>query len=86
MRAKLTGSSAKIVNIKTHNYPREITYSRFPWYTSRNDDDISASQSLLQAVIRGQVSLNFGRGGDMRKVGSDTGGVDNIEKPKLHHS
>lgn len=49
----------------THIYLCRITYSRLSWYTSRDDDDIGASQSLLQAIVRGKEALNFGRGGDM---------------------
>lgn len=58
-------------------------HARLPGNTSRDDNNIGASKSVLQAVILGQVTGDFSDGGDVREIGSDTGGVDDIVESKL---
>lgn len=67
--------------------------------SGRDHDDVGAGQSILQAVILGQVagdfltlvlafqpwgslrtSMAYSNGRDMREIGSNTRGVDNIVK------
>jgi hypothetical protein len=60
------------------------THSRLPGHTSRNNNNICTLQGLCEAVIGRQIALNLGGRSDVREIGSDTGGVDNIEKTELH--
>ena len=46
----------------------KITYSGLPWDTSRDDDEVSSSQSLLQAIIRRKIAFDFSRGRDVREI------------------
>lgn len=60
------------------------THPRLPGNASRNDDNIGTLQGLCEAVISRQIALNLSGSSDVREIGSDTGGVDNIEKTELH--
>lgn len=62
---------------------QEGAYAGLPRYTSGDDDDLRTSESLLEAIAWGQESGDFGRGVDVREIGSDTRGVDDIEEPEL---
>ena len=48
-----------------------------------NDNYVSASEGLLEAIVGGKEALDLGDGGDVRKVGSHTGGVDDIVEGEL---
>jgi hypothetical protein len=50
---------------------------------SGDDDNVSASKGLPHAVVGGKEALDLGDGGDVRKVGSHTGGVDDIVEGEL---
>lgn len=50
---------------------------------SGDDDDVSASEGLLETIVGGKETLNLGDGGDVRKVGGHTGGVDDIVEGEL---
>ena len=60
------------------------THSRLPGHASRNNNNIGTLQGLCEAVIGRQVAFNLGGRGDVREIGSDTGGVDDIEEAELH--
>ena len=59
------------------------TYARFPGDTRWDNDNISTSQSLLQAVIGREVTLDLCGGCDVGEICSDTWGVDDIVKAQL---
>lgn len=67
---------------ESHETDRD-TYSGLSWNTSRDDNNIGTRQSLLQAIIRGKIAFNFGRGGYVGKIGSNTGSVYDIVETKL---
>ena len=50
---------------------------------SGDDDDVSASEGLLETVVGGKEALDLGDGGNVRKVGGHAGGVDDIVEGKL---
>ena len=76
-------SSRRIVRISnTRSYRK--TYSRLSWNTSRDHNNFSTLERLLQTAIRGKVTLDFGGGRDVRKIGSNSRGVDNIKETKLY--
>jgi hypothetical protein len=50
---------------------------------SGNDDDVSASEGLLEAVVGGKEALDLGDGGDVGKVGGHARGVDDIVEGEL---
>ena len=50
---------------------------------SGDDDDVSASEGLLETIVGGKEALDLGDGGDVRKVGGHTGGVDDIVEGEL---
>ena len=50
---------------------------------SGDDDDVSASEGLLETIVGGKEALDLGDGGDVRKVGGHTRGVDDIVEGKL---
>lgn len=45
---------------------------------SGDDNDVSASEGLLEAIVGREEALDLGDGGDVGKVGGHTGGVDDI--------
>lgn len=49
----------------------------------RDDDDIGAGESVLQAVILGQEASELGHRGDVGEIGRDAGGVDDIVESEL---
>jgi hypothetical protein len=51
--------------------------------SSRNDNNISASQCILQTIVFGKVTGDFSDGRDVRQIRSDAGGVDDIVESKL---
>lgn len=51
--------------------------------TGGDDNDVSAGESLLHAIILGEVASNLCGSGDVRDIGSNTGGVDNIVEGEL---
>ena len=65
---------------------KQATHSGLPWYTSRDDDDVSTLQGLCKTIIGRQVSLNLGWGRDMGEIGSNSRGVDDIVETKLRRS
>jgi hypothetical protein len=48
-----------------------------------NDDNVSASEGLPHAIVGGEVALDLGDGGDVRKVGGHAGGVDDVVEGEL---
>ena len=66
-------------NERTNERASKLTHTRFPRHTSGDNDDLSAREGLLETIIGGEVPLDFGGSGDMREVGGDAGGVDDIE-------
>ena len=50
---------------------------------SGDDDDVSASEGVLEAIVGGKEALDLGDGGDVRKVGGHTRGVDDIVEGEL---
>ena len=48
-----------------------------------DDNNVSASEGLLEAIVGGKEALNLGDGGDVRKVGGHAGGVDDIVEGEL---
>jgi hypothetical protein len=60
------------------------TYIRFPWDASRNQNDVGTLENLLESVVRGQVTFDFGRCSDVREIGSHTRSVNNIVQPQLN--
>jgi len=50
---------------------------------SRDDNDVSARESLLHAIVGGKVALDLGDGGDVRKVGGHARSVDDIVEGEL---
>lgn len=57
-----------------------------PWlarYTSWDHDYVCAGESLLETVIGREVAHDFCGRGDVREIGSDSGGVDDIVERKL---
>lgn len=81
---ELTWSSKRVFRHQptTMRYGK-LTHSGLSWHTSRDNDNISASQSLLETIIRGEVSLDLCGRGDVGQVRSDTRGVDDIEEAEL---
>jgi hypothetical protein len=49
----------------------------------RDDDDVGILEGGLCAVVGGEVAADFGLGGDVGKVGSNSRGVDNIVQSQL---
>ena len=49
----------------------------------RNHHNIGPGERLLQAVVGGQEAVDAGDGGDVREVGSDAGGVDDIVEAEV---
>lgn len=60
-----------------------IAYPWLPWNTSRNDYNFSPSQGFLEAIIRGKEPLDLRLGVNVRKVCSNTRGVDDIVEAEL---
>jgi hypothetical protein len=50
---------------------------------SGDDNDVSASEGLLHAIVGRKEALDLGDGGDVRKVGGHAGGVDDIVEGEL---
>jgi hypothetical protein len=50
---------------------------------SGDDDDVSASEGLLEAIVGGKEALDLGDGGDVGKVGGHAGSVDDIVEGEL---
>ena len=46
--------------------------------TSRNDHHISARERLLHAIVCWEVAVDLRNGADVRQVGGDAWGVDDI--------
>lgn len=61
-------------------------HARLAGNASRNQDDLTASQGLCQAVATGFVALNSAVCVDVSNVGGDTGGTLDIVKSKLSHT
>lgn len=59
------------------------SHAGLAWDASGDDDDVGASEGLLEAVIRGEVARDFRGGRNVRDIGRDTGGVDDIEQAEL---
>ena len=59
------------------------THSWFSGHTSGDDDNVSTPKSFGETIIRREVALDFGRSGDMREVGGNTRGVDDIIEAEL---
>lgn len=59
------------------------TDTRLPGNTSGDHDNVSTSQCLLQTIVSRQVTLDFSRGRDVRKICSNSRGVDNIIEAEL---
>jgi hypothetical protein len=59
------------------------THSWFARHASGDNDNVSPLQSLGKTVIWRQVALNFGRSCDVREVGGNARGVDNIKETEL---
>jgi hypothetical protein len=58
-------------------------HARLAGNAGRNDNNIGTGQGVLQAIILGKVAGDFGNRRDVRKVGSDTGSVNNIIQGEL---
>ena len=50
---------------------------------SGDDNDVSASEGLLEAIVGREEALDLGDGGDVGKVGGHAGGVDDVVEGKL---
>jgi hypothetical protein len=50
---------------------------------SGNDNDVSASESLLEAIVGGKEALDLGDGGDVREVRGHAGSVNDIVEGEL---
>ena len=59
------------------------THSGLPGDTSGDDNDVSTSESLLETVIGREVAHDLCGRGDVREIGSNSGGVDDIVERKL---
>lgn len=62
---------------------RIIAYSWLPWNTSGDYYNVSPSQGFLEAFIRGKEPPDFRLGVNVRKVSSNTRGVDDIKEAEL---
>lgn len=51
--------------------------------TGRDDNDVSARESLLHAIVLGKVASDLCGSGNVRDIGSNTRGVDNIVEGEL---
>ena len=43
-----------------------------------DDDDVSTGEGLFHAIVVGEVAVDLGNRRDMRQIGGDAGGVDDI--------
>ena len=50
---------------------------------SGDDNDVSASESLLEAIVGRKEALDLGDGGDVGEVGGHAGSVDDIVEGEL---
>lgn len=51
--------------------------------TGGNDNDVSILEGGLGTIVGGKEASDLGVGGDVRKIGSNTGSVDNIVEGEL---
>lgn len=58
-------------------------HARLTWHAGRDDDEVSILEGCEEAVVGGEVASDFGGRSNVRKVGGDTGGVDDIEQREL---
>jgi hypothetical protein len=59
------------------------TYPRLAGNTSGDDNNVRALESLKETIVGLEEALNLGRGRDVREIGGDTRGVDDIEETQL---
>jgi len=59
------------------------TYTRLPRNTSRDNDDLGPLKSLGEAIVRREEALNLRGGGDVGKICSNSGCVDDIVQAQL---
>ncbi len=59
------------------------THTGLPGDSSRNNDNISTSQDLLQAFVRGKVPDDLCGCRDVRQISRHTGSVYDIVQPQL---
>lgn len=50
---------------------------------SGDDNNVSASEGLLEAIVGREEALDLGDGGDVGKIGGHAGGVDDVVEGKL---
>ena len=48
-----------------------------------DDNNVGASEGLLEAIVGGKEALDLGDGGDVREVGGHAGSVDDIVEGEL---
>ena len=64
---------------------REVnTYSWLSWDTGGDNDNVSAGEDLLEAIVGREVSLDPRGRCNVREIGGDSGGVHDIEEAQLY--
>lgn len=60
-----------------------ITHSWLSWNTSGNNYDVCAREDVLEALIWGKETLDLRGGRDMRQVGGNSWGINDIVEAEL---
>jgi len=82
--SRYSDSGRKITDDPGINLEQVIScHTGFPWYTSRDHNNVGTSEDLLEPIVRGQIPFDFGGCSDMRQIGGNARGINDIEQAKL---
>lgn len=83
LRGKLSNTLGKVADNGGVGVEKIITgHTRLSGNTSGDDNNLDTGKGLLKTTLLGGVASDLGVGGNVRKIGSDTGGSSQIVEGK----